>query len=965
MTASSMPHAFAGDVQFGYLDRTWQAPRVHHPQLIVNTPPNTMLRAIRDELRRASSFLFSVAFVTPRAIALLKQELVEFEGPGVIVTSDYLGFNSPAAFHELLGLRRLGIDVRRHTSAQFHPKGYVFRGPDGVTALLGSSNLTETALVTNHEWNIRVSAAYESDLADQFINLMDRQFAESVPLTEGWVDDYTKAYVPPARTAPAPPAVAVESQPTTLTPNAMQSDALTALEGVRAMGQKRALVISATGTGKTILSALHVREVNPTRMLFVVHREQILDRAIHEFQRVLGGPSGDFGKLSGGSRETNRRYLFATIQTLTRPDVLAIFRPDEFDYILIDEVHRAGAESYRRVIDHFDPAFLLGMTATPERTDGFNVFELFDFNVPFEIRLNAALEQDMLAPFHYYGVTDVTFEDGHTTSEATPLARLVSRERVDHVLRALETYGQAGERPRGLIFCSRNEEASELSVLLNQRELRGSRLRTVALSGADPVERREHVVEQLERGEVDYILTVDIFNEGVDIPCINQVVMLRQTQSSIVFVQQLGRGLRKANNKEYLVVIDFIGNYANNYLIPVALFGDDSLNKESLRKNLIAAEERGYLSGLSSIRFDRIAQERVLSSLATSKLDSLHNLKSAVDLLRSRLGRLPSLNDFLRFESADPVLVATKEKSYPTLLSRLYKEYHHGLTDVQLRFLAFLSKEGLAAKRVHELLTIDALLRHSTRTVDELSARFAEFGVPAGRDYVMSALRTFTLEFNTEPELNAYGVEPLVTRDGAQTRLSDDFAEAYVRNPEFAGHVDDAISTGLSVLAERYDADRPFTPGRQYSRKDASRLLNWQGNYGSTIYGYRVDKETRTCPIFVTYHKDEGVSASTAYQDRLLDQSTFLWYTRSRRTLDSAEVRAIVDNDVTLHVFAKKDDADGPDFYYLGQATSQDPEQTTMPDDSGKPLPVVRMHLKFAERIDSTLFDYFHPTLTQ
>lgn len=679
---------------------------------------------------------------------------------------------------------------------------------------------------------------------------------------------------------------------------------------------------------------------------------------------MLGATESDFGKLSGSSRQVDRRYVFATVQTLSRPEVLASLSPDAFDYILIDEVHRAGASSYGRVIEHFTPDFLLGMTATPERSDGLNVFEIFDYNVPYEIRLNAALELEMLAPFHYYGVADFTFDDGHVTSELTPMSRLVANERVEHVLRALEVYGQAGVAPKGLIFCSRNEEALRLSEQLNLRSLHGKPLRTVALSGSDPIDHRERTVERLEAGEVDYILTVDIFNEGVDIPSVNQVVMLRQTQSSIVFVQQLGRGLRKTTGKEYLVVIDFIGNYANNYMIPIALFGDDSLNKESLRKNLIAAEERGVLSGLSSVRFDRIAQERVLRSLTGAKLDSLHNLKAAIDLLRNRLGRMPMLADFLRFESADPVLLATKERNYPELLSKLFG-LATGLSDNQSRALRFLSREVLSAKRLHELTLVNLLIDGSTCSAEEIADAFVAAAIPADSVHVGSAVRTLSLEFNTEPEVANYGLEPLLERTSTGTyRLTSWLTDSYATNTEFRRHLDDLTETGRTLISARYEADRPFTPSRQYSRKDASRLLGWVSNMTGTIFGYRVDRVTRTCPIFVTYHKGDQVSASTAYEDELIDPSTMLWYTRSKRTLESGEVAAIVSNEVAMHVFAKKDDAEGTEFYYLGRARSEDAEQATMPGADGKPLNVVRMHLTFDEPMDSALFDYFHPVIT-
>jgi superfamily II DNA or RNA helicase/HKD family nuclease len=959
---------FGQDLEFGYVDRNLRSPRVHHPQLVLNTATDSMLRALRHELRRASSFTFSVAFVSTRAIALLKQELIDFEGVGRIVTSNYLGFNTPQAFAELLNLRDLGIDVRLHNDLAFHPKGYVFDRPEGITAILGSSNLTETALARNHEWNLRVSAQRDSDLASQFTNLLDQELFDSVPLSQEWIDEYSLVYQAPIelRVPIIPTMGEKDTAPTgfSITPNAMQIDALRAIDNERAKGHDRALIVSATGTGKTILSALDVRSVGPKRMLFVAHREQILDRAMLEFQRVLGASDNEFGKLAGITRQTDRRYVFATVQTLSQQHVLDGLDPDAFDYILIDEVHRAGAASFGRVLDHFRPGFLLGMTATPERTDGENIFEIFDYNVPYEIRLNDALTLDMLAPFHYYGVADLTFEDGSTTDDSTALLRLVESKRVDHLLKAIATYGQAGVAPRGLIFCSRKEEAHDLSQALNGRTLHGSPLRTVALTGDDSIEHREHVVERLEAGELDYVLTVDIFNEGVDIPTINQVIMLRQTKSSIVFVQQLGRGLRKAAGKDYLIVLDFIGNYTNNYLIPMALFGDNSLNKESLRKNLISAEEIGVIAGLSSVRFDRIAQERVLSSLATVKLDSFSNLKAAIESVRQRVGRIPLLADFLRFESVDPLVLATKIGNYLELLAKL-KFNSLELTAKESFDLSLVSRELLTSKRPHELLLLRHLLEYGASDRLSVSRLFAECGVPDNDQVVGSAIRSLTTEFNTVSERHALkSAGPAETAVDGSITLTPDFAEAYEGSDAFRNSVDDVIETGLAVIAERYDSTRPFTPGRQYSRKDASRLLNWTSNMYSTIYGYKVDQATRSCPIFVTLHKSDDVSASTAYADALVDPGRMLWYSRSRVTLASKLERQIINNEVDLHVFAKKDDADGTGFYYLGQAHAEDAEQTTMAGNDTKAVPVLRMHLTFESPIETALYDYFHTDLT-
>lgn len=953
----------AGDVEFGYLRSDVASARRYHPQVVLNSGDNSVLRTLRDELTRCHAFTFSVAFVSPRAIALLKQELVEFEGTGRIVTSDYLSFNSPAAFAELLNLTRLGIDVRLHSSRAFHPKGYLFEHDHTVTAMIGSSNLTENALARNTEWNLKVSAARESDLARQLTHLVDDQLADSEPLTQEWIDAYARDYVAPRRNdrrVRVVETVPSQSDPAGLVvPNAMQREALAALQLVRESGERRGVVISATGTGKTILSALDVKAAGARRLLFLAHREQILDRTISEYRRVLGGPASDFGKLAGGTKDFDARYLFATVQSFSRPDTLAQFAPDTFDYVIIDEAHRAGAPTYRAVIDRLDPRFMLGMTATPERTDAFNVFELFDHNVAYEIRLQHALDADMLSPFHYYGIADATFDDGETVTAESDLTRLVTAERVDHLLEALTTYGQAGVAPRGLIFCARVDEAESLSAALNERELRGRTLRTMALSGSDTVAEREAAVRRLEAGELDYLVTVDVFNEGVDIPSINQVVMLRQTQSAIVFVQQLGRGLRKADGKDYLVVIDFIGNYANNYLIPIALFGDNSLNKESLRKNLIAAEEIGVLPGLSSVRFDRIAHQRILESVAQTSLNSISLLKSAVLDMRNRVGGPPALWDFYRFASVDPVVLATKKSHFPELLESL-KVANANLTQTQSTQLHQLSHEVLPAKRLHEFVLLRRLLEGSSLEPGSALQALLDAGVPADLRQASSALDTLTVDGYSQQLSARYG-EPVAERDSeGRVSLRRDFAESMTLDGALATAVHDLLRTGEHLTVDRYDLDRLFTPGRQYTRTDAARILGWPRANATTIYGYKTDSESGACAIFVTLHKSDDISATTAYEDELLDTSSMRWFTRSRRTLESKEVIPIVENTVDLHVFVQKDNAD--DFFYLGLADAHDAEQTHMP---GRSESVVRMVLRFREPIEAALFDYFHPLITQ
>jgi len=952
---------FQLDIQFGYIGGDTEGSGHYNPHLVLNQGGRTVEHAIVEELEQCRSFTFSVAFISAGAIAQLKQHLLNFKGRGCIITSDYLGFNQPQAFAELLNLQKLiGIDVRRNTGKGFHPKGYIFERPRSITAMVGSSNLTSPALSLNHEWNLKVSAATGSDLAKQLTNLLDEQISSSEPLTQEWIDEYTANYIePPKHNNHRTQAAGEFLESSILKPNNMQQDALLALDFVRAEGAKRAIVISATGTGKTILSALDVRAFNPKRLLFIVHREQILDRTIVEYQQVLGGDANEYGKLTGSQKQQDRRFVFATIQTLSQLATLNEISPDSFDYIIIDEAHRAGAVSYQQVIDHFRPAFLLGMTATPERTDGFNVFELFHYNVPYEIRLNGALEAEMLSPFHYYGIADITYEDGTTTTDETQLQLLISPERVIHLVKAIESYGQAGIQARGLIFCSRVDEARLLSNELNKQYVNGHLLRTISLSGGDSIELREDRVKALELGELDYILTVDVFNEGVDIPSVNQVIMLRKTQSSIVFVQQLGRGLRLTQDKDYLVVIDFIGNYTNNFMIPIALFGDESLNRESLRERLNETVEGGALAGLSSVSFDEISRDRILNSIKSTNFDSMANLKVALVAMQNRVGGVPELWDFYRFKSVDPLLLATKRDNYLEL-TRALLSAELSLTSDESQALTFLSNEVMPAKRLHEFVLLKLLLSEGEVSITEITNAFVTAGLPANTSHVVSAIDTLTLKGYSQSDLRRYAtVVAEKTHDGI--RINVDFAASYANSPRLSDAITDLIKTGMQLTRDRYKTEVPFTPGMQYSRRDAARIVGWPRTVTSTIYGYKTDVLVGVCTIFITLHKSDEVEASTAYQDRLIDPSMMRWFSKSRRTLHSLDVRPIVDGQVELHVFVKKDDAEGSNHYYLGRAQALEAQETTMPNGQGLPLPVVTMLLKFDEPIRQGLFDYFHP----
>lgn len=947
------------DTQYGFINKALPSNRIYNPTLLSNAGEQTMLAALKREIAGSSRFKFSVAFITPSALAALKQELLDFKGEGIIYTSTYLDFNDPAMFEELLNFGNIEVRVLDDTIDAFHSKGYIFY-QDGAfktaTAIIGSSNLTRSALTENEEWNLKFSAADDGHIIEQLNDAIDRLHSRSQPLTPEWI----KAYESKRKLSTRVPVLENENGPEIpvgkIVPNLMQQEALAEIKKSRESRNKRALVISATGTGKTILAALAVREARPQRVLFIVHREQILNKAIEEFQKVLDTENPqEFGKFVGQMRELNRRYVFATVQTLSREQNLTQVAREQFDFIIIDEVHRAGADSYRRIMDYFAPQFLLGLTATPERSDDTNVYELFDFNVAYEIRLERALKENMLVPFSYFGVRDYTDSSGQTVEDTSSLKNLVLDERVDHIVKMIERYGHA-RGVTGLFFCSRNEEAYRLSQALNTRPVNGRTLRTVVLTGDDSQDRREQVIRQLEAGEYDYILTVDIFNEGIDIPQVNQVVMLRNTQSAIVFTQQLGRGLRKCPGKTHLRVIDFIGNYKNNFLIPIALFGDNSLNKDVIRQRLVASQEAGYIAGISNISFEKVALERVLSSLDTTKLTAMVRLKAAYRELRHRLGKAPQRLDFARFDTPDPTVFLTSGGSrltYWHFLNAVREEDVQELDEVEQGYLALLDQELLNGKRPQELLLLKSLVRSGSVTVDDYRSLLQRYGANSDDQTIASVLGLLSLSFFPSKDKARYGHRGLVARRGDSFVLLEEFSRHYRENDYFRSQIDDSIEAGLYLNRHRYNVAGDLHIGKRYSRKDVCRMLNWPGNYEATMYGYKADSLTSTCPIFVTYHKAEDIDDAIKYQDHLEDETAMTWFTKHGRTLESKTEKAIVAGKYKLDIFIKKDDSEGKEFFYLGRSKKpQDARNTTI---SGG-ISIVSMRLEFEKPLSSETY---------
>lgn len=540
------------------------------------------LPRLLDAIRQANEIDLAVAFIKSSGLALLYPSLVDaLEGRGArirVLTSDYLDVTDPQALRRLMLLAERGAEIRLFESGKqsFHLKAYVcLRSEEGQTlwgrAFIGSSNISRTALTEGLEWNVRIDRTDDTQSPDfrRFQEIREeyqKLFLDkrAVDLDHNWIDAYEQRRKVVQRLPIEPDHDSQEPPPK---PNSVQHAALAALRETRAAGYRRGLVVMATGLGKTYLAAFDTLQMSAERILFVAHREEILLQAEDSFQQVR--PNARIGRYLGGRKDADVDLLFASVQTLGQARHLERFDPGHFDYVVVDEFHHAAAPTYRRLLSHFRPRFLLGLTATPERTDQSDILSLCDDNLVYSQHLFDGVELGLLSPFHYYGIYDETVDyreipwrNGRFDPEALS-SKLATRARFRHALRHWRDKGQT----RTLAFCVSRSHADFMAA-----RFRAEGVSAAAVYQGSALD-RSAALEQLERGDLEIIFSVDLFNEGVDLPAIDTILMLRPTESKVLFLQQLGRGLRRHPQKDYLVVLDFIGNHQGFLNKPQALFG--------------------------------------------------------------------------------------------------------------------------------------------------------------------------------------------------------------------------------------------------------------------------------------------------------------------------------------------------------------------------------------------------------
>lgn len=920
-----------------FIDHSLNSNLAYRPEFISNNyrQGRKVLVSIEEELARCEEFCISVAFITKSGLTPLLQILKELENkniPGKILTTDYLTFSEPAALETLAALKNIELKMfmsNRETGG-FHTKGYIFRKEEIYRIIIGSSNMTLNAVTRNREWNTKLVLGRQGEITQQILSEFDELWRDkqSLPYAE-FIGKYRQAYQKEKlirkQKKQALQEEVVDLAQYTLEPNKMQIAFVENLMKMRCENVDRALLLSSTGTGKTLASAFALREMNPRRALFLVHREQIAKQAIRSYKLVFGS-SRSYGLLSGTSKDKDQDFLFATMQMMAKPDIYTQFSKDEFDVIILDECHHAGADSYQRIMGYFTPKFWLGMTASPD-TNNYDIYSIFDHHIAYEIRLQQALEEDLLCPFHYFGITDLEI-DGEVFDDNAGVrnfANLVSDARIDYVIEQANYYGFSGERVKGLIFCSRKEEAWELSRKFNERGYR-----TEALTGDDSPSRREEVISRLtddenEERQLDYILTVDIFNEGVDIPEINQVIMLRPTQSPVVFIQQLGRGLRKSEGKEYVVILDFIGNYMNNFMIPIALSGDRSYNKDSMRRYV--REGARVIPGSSTIHFDEISRKRIYASIDAARTNDLKLLKESYLSLKYKLGRIPTVSEFREYGSIDITKIFEKCGSYHNFLKKYEKDYQVQLTDEQETVLEYLSKKLLSYKRIQELALLKHLLERKDRLLRYSEILGTKYHVQLTEKTEESVVRNLRNEFPKEEERKRYAACVLVERDpDGGYRLTESFRQM-LTDRRFCRMAEELLDFGIRQYQENYAdtyRDTSFELYQKYTYEDVCRLLNWKKNMNAqNIGGYFYDAETKTLPVFINYHKAED---AIAYEDRFVSENYLIALSKHPRKITSGDADHIYkrteadkDNRIFLFVRKNKDDNEAKEFYFLGE----------------------------------------------
>ncbi|MBC2852577.1 DEAD/DEAH box helicase [Cetobacterium sp. 2G large] len=931
-----------------------------------------LYRYIENGFKKAKSFYFSVAFINFAGVQIILDILKKSEKhniKGKILTTNYLHFTELKSIEFLKRFKNIEVKFFDSDKMEgFHTKGYIFEYENCYKAIIGSSNLTKSGLKSNIEWNTAVTTEKNSDFIKGVLNEFNYLWEKGVENVNPYIVSYVKKEEIVVRKKVRDEYfLAAEDhdfgiyKESDIKPNYMQEIALKNLETTRMYGETRALCIAATGTGKTYLGAFDVKAFKANKLLFIVHNEEILKSAMETFKNIL--PEKTMGFFTGNKKNIDRDYIFATIQSLNNR--YQEFSEDEFDYIIVDEAHHITAKSYEKVINYFKPKFLLGLTATPERCDGGNIYEIFHMNVPVEIRLQEALDRELVTPFHYYGVKDISDVnlEGIDLNDIPAVTKALNLEkRVDFIIKKMNFYGYSGERRKTLGFCVSVEHCEYMT-----KEFLKKGIKATTITGNHGKDLREDIIKKFKETEdLEVIFTVNIFNEGIDIPCINSILMLRPTASPIIFTQQLGRGLRHYENKEFLTVIDFIGNHSRAFLIALALMGRKGYDKESIK--IAVKRDFDNLSKTIHVKMEEICKQEILKQLDNENFNSLKYLKAEYDEFKDYLkGRVPRPLDFIEYEDAPNFYKYVRlQKSYLDFLAKV-KDNLFSLKEEE-RVVIREIERFLPIKRVYEFAIIRELVAKnyglSKNRILGVVGKYIEISdVKHTLDTIDHAMGYLNGDYYDSQDLKRCGK---LFQVSGETIAKTELLNKVLKNKDIKDYILEVLDYGLLKYKESFgteDYGFPFLKlYENYFMKDVALICNYQMKH-SSVRGTGLFANGNNYFLFVDLHKGADVKESIKYNDKILDRYNFQWESPNTTRVGSERGQNIVKNKergINLHIFVRKyKEVDGvvQPYIYIGKGDCVDykdekPITTTLRLEN----PLSKdIYIELTERVEKTL----------
>ncbi|MFW2591999.1 DEAD/DEAH box helicase [Aliarcobacter butzleri] len=890
--------------------------------LVTNNEITNFYNNITELLDNCESFYFNVAFINFSGIQLLLDSFKKLEEKnikGKILTSTYLNFTQTKALEKIKKFKNIELKIydSNISNIGFHSKSYIFEFKDNYKIVIGSSNITSSAFKSNIEWNVKTVAKKDDKFLLDVLNEFETLWKSSYQVDEKFLKEYEEFLKTQKKEFKS---FSFNQKKT----NFMQEKALERLENLRNKGENKALIIAATGSGKTYLSAFDVKRFKAKTILFLVHRENILIKAKQSFEEILP-QINSFGLYTGNKKEQDKNYLFSTIQTMSSN--FLEFSQDFFEYIIIDEAHHVTSPSYKKILDYFKPKFLLGLTATSNRMDGNSIYEVFDENIALDIRLNDALEHNLIVPFHYYGISDIQSIDYENVdlTKIDLLAKLLSvNKRVDFIIDKMNFYSNSGNKRKVLGFCVSKEHCNFMSEEFNKKGIN-----SITLTSEDSISKREESIKKLENenDSLEVIFTVDIFNEGIDIPSINMVLFLRPTNSPIVFVQQLGRGLRKYKNKEFLTVLDFIGNHKKAYLIALALVGNKMIDKESIKlsiENNFADSKNAFIS------MDEISKSRILEQINKENFNQLKYLKEQYFEVKNILGKVPTLVDFLQFEDViNPLKFIDESKSYIEFLAKV--EENKKLKELILdenfvKAIRFIENE-LPIKRVYEFVILKYLLNNDFCDENIAFKILNKYLDRVDKETIIHSFLYLRQDFLDSAQKNRY--LKLINYENKIARKTKEFEEL-LKNENYKKIFEDSLNFGIYNYEEDFgstDFGKPFLKlYSKYNMLNIAKLCNFPKIH-SSFRGSGFLKYENDFFLFINLEK-EKFSKSANYHNAFLSKDVFTYQSKPSHSSDKGDGQRLCGNKkfgVKLHIFVRKFvqvDKKTQDFIYLGVANS-------------------------------------------